>query len=112
MRSCEDGVSLKRRLGRLEDGRGGLCPECGHDPDAAVRYVICWEGEESAPKESSELCYHCGFQSVLALDWDDAPPLQHPDTLGPYDYGEARDEDGNPLAPDFVPAESSERGGS
>lgn len=64
-------MSLARRVANLEDYSGGVCSECGHDPDAVVTYEIHWANEPDAPVESSLPCHRCGNQSVVVVDWPD-----------------------------------------
>ena len=66
-------LSIKNRLGRLEDRYGGPeCPECGDDgnPDGEVRYNIIWPGPDDEPSKP-EWCSTCGRQTRIVLTWDD-----------------------------------------
>jgi DNA-directed RNA polymerase subunit RPC12/RpoP len=63
--------NLQRRVESLEDGAPGRCRECGHDPDATIHYVICWESDPDGPVESSPPCPRCGHRDAVRVDWED-----------------------------------------
>jgi hypothetical protein len=99
-------MSLSRRVASLEDGAPGPCPECAHDPDGVVSYVIHWETDEDAPEESSLPCHLCGNLAVEVVGWED-------EKNEPHSY--AKDVGAAAQVPDYPPRiwdDSEARGGA
>ena len=69
---------ISRRLGRLEDGDGGLCSSCGLDPSRPPVYRISGDliddPPADEPTESSPPCKRCGRRKRIVVDWDAAAP--------------------------------------
>ncbi len=64
--------SIKGRLRRLEEqGRGGVCPECGHPPNypEGRDIVVINERypEESFDGDPDERCAHCGQPLYIVI---------------------------------------------
>ena len=89
---------LRKRLERLEGNGVHKCPECGgsgatDSPGATVEIEVVWEDpateeeiqelrswfergmpeEEVAEEPEGEYCPRCGRQTLIVIDWDDAP---------------------------------------
>jgi hypothetical protein len=57
-------VSLRKRLERLEDDRGGPCAGCGWRPEEIPPVVVVWDSDR---EPGSVLCAACG--RYLVVDW-------------------------------------------
>ena len=78
-------MGIDNRLKRLEEqGRGGVCPECGFLPEDKGTIVLIDEGdpERSFKGDRDERCSRCGRRLYFVVEVAYGPPSETSEDAG------------------------------